>query len=211
MIEDRAVFLDLRRDRYFRLLPEIDAVFGRHVQAPLALRPEHPPPRSMIANGLLVTALPDAMPIAPVAMEVPRHSLLEREQTPEPRELVAFARCARSLLGSALALRRGGLWWLIQRLRRQKESLGLYQRDNDRTEAVARQFQIWRGFVPVRPVCLVDSLALLDVLLRLEHRADLVFGVRLDPFAAHCWVQTETVILNDAVDHARNFRPILVL
>ena len=55
------------------------------------------------------------------------------------------------------------------------------------------------------------SLALLDFLARRGVFADLVLGVKLNPFGAHSWVQTGPVVLNDAVDHVNAHTPILVV
>lgn len=43
--------------------------------------------------------------------------------------------------------------------------------------------------LPLRPVCLLDSFALMDHLRRRSLKAVMVIGVRGDPFSAHCWVQ----------------------
>lgn len=40
---------------------------------------------------------------------------------------------------------------------------------------------------------------------------DLIFGVRLNPFSAHCWVQCGETVMNDRLDDVRNYTPILVL
>jgi len=38
-----------------------------------------------------------------------------------------------------------------------------------------------------------------------------VFGVKLNPFSAHCWVQAGDIVLNDAIDHVTIHTPILVV
>jgi len=60
---------------------------------------------------------------------------------------------------------------------------------------------------PAQPI---DAIALDDILLRRGLAATLVFGVRLTPFAAHCWLQTAETILTGTAAEARNFTPILV-
>ena len=77
--------------------------------------------------------------------------------------------------------------------------------------AVAAQFNRARRVVPIDTVCLLDSLALLNFLARRGLFARLVMGVKLNPFAAHCWVQHQDIILNDAFDRAGAFTPILVV
>lgn len=41
--------------------------------------------------------------------------------------------------------------------------------------------------------------------------ASLVIGVKVSPFGAHAWVQDGEVVLNDFVDVARIYTPILVV
>lgn len=59
--------------------------------------------------------------------------------------------------------------------------------------------------------CLVRSLAMFATLSRRGIESKLVIGVRTSPFAAHCWIQRGSVVINDVVEHVRNFTPILVL
>lgn len=72
----------------------------------------------------------------------------------------------------------------------------------------ALRFAAARKAVPIAPNCLADSLALLVWLGSERSGATLVFAVKLDPFAAHCWVQTETLLLNDRVDDTARFQPV---
>lgn len=60
-------------------------------------------------------------------------------------------------------------------------------------------------------LCLRRSLALARVLARHQLESHLVFGVRTRPFAAHCWVQCGNVVVNDDVENARAFTPILAV
>lgn len=59
--------------------------------------------------------------------------------------------------------------------------------------------------------CLVRALAVQWACRRHGISSKLVFGVRAEPFAAHCWVQlNETVLVGD-FEQVRLFTPILVL
>lgn len=75
-------------------------------------------------------------------------------------------------------------------------------------KALAR-FADWRPWYPARNVCLFDSLALSRFLQCAGVRFELAFGVRLAPFAAHCWVEAEGVVLNDEEAYCRSFTEIL--
>lgn len=59
--------------------------------------------------------------------------------------------------------------------------------------------------------CLPRSIALALCLASDGTRANVVIGVKLAPFGAHCWVQQETDVLNDSVEEALRYRPILVI
>jgi len=62
-----------------------------------------------------------------------------------------------------------------------------------------------------RDFCLSHSYAVARFMLARGIDASLIFGVRLGPFAAHCWVQHGDCLLNDRLDTVRIFTPILVL
>lgn len=74
-------------------------------------------------------------------------------------------------------------------------------------QAYARQ----RRRLPFHQVCLADSVALHRLLSSRGKPSTLVIGVRLDPFAAHCWLQSDTVVLNDSCDTVSRFTPILAI
>lgn len=57
--------------------------------------------------------------------------------------------------------------------------------------------------------CLARSLGFRMLAFRRGYRPNLVLGVKLDPFAAHCWVQTGSRVDNDSLERVRHFTPIL--
>ncbi|WP_420853308.1 lasso peptide biosynthesis B2 protein [Sphingobium estronivorans] len=59
--------------------------------------------------------------------------------------------------------------------------------------------------------CLTRSLAMFSVLRARGVAANLVIGVRSEPFSAHAWVQYQDVVLNDTFGQVNNYSPILVL
>ena len=74
--------------------------------------------------------------------------------------------------------------------------------------AQASRFLAARRYLPVKPNCLVDSLALMRFLGPLAVGTTLIFGVKLEPFAAHCWVQFDSLLLNDRSDYVERFVPV---
>lgn len=71
-----------------------------------------------------------------------------------------------------------------------------------------RQFARARRYVPIEPICLLDSLSLLRFLSRRGLSANIVFGVAPEPFAAHCWVQAGDMVLNETLSDANAHTPI---
>lgn len=59
--------------------------------------------------------------------------------------------------------------------------------------------------------CLPRSIALALCLASDGERANLVIGVKLAPFGAHCWVQSGDEVLNDSVEEVLRYQPILVI
>lgn len=84
--------------------------------------------------------------------------------------------------------------------------------DGDRTPArvaeAARAFWRMAPWLPVEGECLVRSALLMRFLKQRGLEADWVFGVRLWPFMAHCWVQLDDLCLNDDVERLASYTPI---
>ena len=74
------------------------------------------------------------------------------------------------------------------------------------------------AFIRLRPLlfraqdaCLFDSLALMRYLSYYGVFPTCVLGVQTGPFAAHCWVQYQGIVFNDAPEYVRRFTPILAV
>lgn len=64
-------------------------------------------------------------------------------------------------------------------------------------------------FYRCRQSCLLDSLVLASFLAKFHVFPQVVIGVTLGPFGGHCWVQYETLVLNDRLERVTKFTPIL--
>lgn len=80
--------------------------------------------------------------------------------------------------------------------------------NDTRLAAAAEQFRGARRYVPVTPVCLLDSISMIRFLARRGLQANIVFGITYDPFSAHCWVQSGDLVLNDTVGNTAVYTPI---
>lgn len=74
-----------------------------------------------------------------------------------------------------------------------------------------RAFEYARLLRTAADRCLPRSIALALCLASDGMRANVVVGVRLAPFGAHCWVQQGCDVLNDSVEEVLCYRPILVI
>lgn len=202
-VDDRILMLDLRRDRYFELDPGTacavrrwrDGADGRAKDSALA---------RLLDRGMLIPAEP-LRTSAPVPCAVPHRNLMN---CPEPfRKAWPFLpEIAETLWRVRRRLKRHGLEGAVGHVRLHKSCAA---RTNPLPDLAL--FRTARLLIPIAPNCLTDSLALSAFLSRRDISFKLVFGVKLDPFAAHCWLQNDDAILNDAADSVAAFTPILVV
>lgn len=83
--------------------------------------------------------------------------------------------------------------------------------DRELAARTIRAFQLARLLRTAADRCLPRSIALALCLTRRQYRAHVVLGVKLAPFAAHCWAQNHDEVLNDELEEVRRYTPILVL
>jgi hypothetical protein len=203
-IGERAVLLDLEADRYFLLSGDPlravrDAMAGR-------LAGEREIHFAALGDRPLLVPGRDA--VAPVEAAMPLRSALEAPAAASGEYAVrdVFAAQCRT----SVALRFRGLRGAIARWRAVRP-VGLPLQDSETAVALAQFFAAKRALVPLRRSCVPDSLALLRLLWRYGADADLLFGARLDPFAAHCWVQAEGQVLSDPLSNVVDFTPVFRL
>jgi hypothetical protein len=206
---DRAVFLDARRDRYFCLGRATEAIF-RKLCADEAPRPSDV--SSLAALKVIDTSEGQGAPLKAVNHIKPARSGLEEPSRTQPLDAFLALEATFAIVSTRRRLRQRPLLDIIRRRRASK--LRFRANDASATDAMlewAQAFSVARRMVPIPSICLLDSLALLDLLTRRGLAADLVFGVKLNPFAAHCWVQAGDVVLNDTLESVQRHTEILVV
>jgi hypothetical protein len=207
MIAGQAVFLDLRDDRYLALDPVLQADFLALQAADEPLPAEGPARDRLLATGLFQEHSLRGR-LAPIDVPIPTVSLLD--ESPVRARWRTAARVWTCLRRARQRLATVPLQRIVEDIRE-----GRLSADRAAEAAVvedaARRFLAARALVPVARSCLLDSLALLDWLGDRAAPAVLVFGTRLDPFGAHCWLQTDRAVLTDASDTVRTFVPVLAV
>lgn len=205
LIGDKAVVLDVRRDRYTMWS-------GSCASALLDLRRGKPcflsqdDCRKLERHGLLTKREQDAGPwLTASDIRTPTASAVEGPEAGRLRPLHLLA-SVWNCIRARMDLRSAPLHQVLIDL--PAASRGRTTRD---LVTHARAFDRARRWVPVRPRCLPDALAYARVARREGFAVDLVFGVKLHPFEAHCWVQSGSLVLTDPLDKVRRFEVVLAL
>lgn len=82
----------------------------------------------------------------------------------------------------------------------------------DEIRELVEIFKILRPlFFTAKDHCLFDSLALIEFMARNGLYPTWVFGVKIGPFGAHCWVQDDNFIYNESLQNAHHFTPIMTV
>jgi hypothetical protein len=101
---------------------------------------------------------------------------------------------------------------MLQRAGRAKKRLGgSPDRVSDDAISIATAFDRVGVLITAHEQCLPRSLALSACLSADRFAHELVVGVKMRPFDAHCWVQIGQTVINDTVDRTQMFTPILVI
>ena len=193
-----AVLLDTDGDAY-HCLPN-----GSRLCATLATvgaEPDEPRLEALAGSGLLIHTPPAISRRRPPLQ--PTRSVIHDRRTACAVRDVAPAISA--LAGVQRARRGGGLAPYLRLDRRPARGDAV-----DAIEA-GRRFWTLLPYLPIEGECLVRSALLMRFLTAGGLDADWVFGVRLHPFAAHCWVQVGDVCLNDDIERLSAYTPIMVV
>ena len=210
-IDAGAVVLDLASDRYLRLGRE-QAVALRALGDERAGGDHRAAIDALLARGLLVEGQGS---VGPVAAETVRSSALECSREPtrhaDAVQGLSFAEILFARYAAARSMRRAGLASTIGRWRQIRAHGAHRNRASGGLAELAKRYLHGLRYYPAKRRCVPDSLGLMRCLWRRGHDADLYFGVRLDPFAAHCWVQAGDLLLTDPVDSVAEFTPVFRL
>lgn len=220
------VLMDLERDKYVAVVPAHRlASWVRGWPVGAAQTPDSPHDAAgvadslvsqMLAHGMLVTDPHVGKPAVPVATARVARSLVEFDLDTQARAGAAqLWRFARSCLQAKLSLKLRPIQSIVESVRARKAARaarGWQEADPVRLRALVTAFTRLRPlFYTLRSACLLDSLTLLHFLAAEGVHPQWVFGVKTEPFDAHCWVQHDEIVLNDVPDRVRQYSPILVV
>nr|WP_286207875.1 lasso peptide biosynthesis B2 protein [Hephaestia sp. MAHUQ-44] len=139
-------------------------------------------------------------------------SILDRDDLPSP-PLLATLHAAMRLRRAKAMLRHTSLAQMVRRFRLAKARLATAERSAtiDTALRLATAFQAAARLVDALDQCLPLSFALAHRALQHRLPVDMLIGVKLRPFEAHAWVQSEGTVLSDRLDAVQPYTPILAL
>lgn len=228
LADNRYVFLDLRGDEYLclgrehtdamtDLLKEHQDVGARPIEG-LSQGTEVPGSRpvveALMKKGLLIESAASGKLPTPTRITRPLSSTMERVDKQRPRigPLDAWNFLTGATFASA-QLRWGSIENTVRAVAARK-STRVAAAAADDIGTICGLFEVFHTLRPYYPrpyLCLFDSLAFLHFLARYDAFPQWVYGVKLEPFAAHCWVQAGTSVINDTIDNVRDYTPIMAV
>ncbi|HEY8586949.1 MAG TPA: lasso peptide biosynthesis B2 protein [Rhodanobacter sp.] len=201
-VDGSLIFLDLEEDRYFRLSSRLEDMFLSFLSSngqPVVDVSE------LVRQNILVKAL-DAAPTPSATLNAaPSLSAIEHQSDAPVFDAVTLLEVFATVCSTQFQLRTRRLNRTIASAvayRQRMTSHILFPPNRPQAERLiesAGAFRHARRCVPIDTSCLLDSISMVKFLARRRLPADIVFGVALNPFAAHCWVQAGEWLLNDTV------------
>lgn len=193
VIAGTVVLLDIARDRYFRLPEQHNQRFLAGIGQPLPEAPVQPASFPMPPGWLAPASRLHAIDNAPFRLGDVARSLWTQRR--------AEQRLAARPLHTVLADLRD-VWTTLGKADAAFNPLALRE---------VHAFERARLLRSAAGRCLPRSIALALCLARRRCRAHLVLGVKLAPFAAHCWVQVHDAVVGDELEEVLRYTPILVV
>lgn len=168
----------------------------------------------MIEQGLLVKDASVGKEASPVVTELPESAMVEYDLNSRPSTTLEHLwRVCTAYTSAKWALRRRPIKEVVEVVRlRKKQGSSSDRLDAETVRPLVTAFVYLRPlFFTSKDACLLDSLTLVNFLAGYGVFPQWVFGVKTDPFYAHCWVQQGGFVFNDTPDYIRGFSPILVV
>lgn len=223
------VFLDLHRDKYLCLEPKHTKPVCRLLGLPAGEESEREDApacednkqvvqviQDMIGNGLVTRDPNEGKP----AEFVEQYSELQEMlgyfpgQGPQVRfgDIVKFFK---ALIVTKWLLRFASMERIVTRVKRRKDRFyaqGGAVPNDERLNELVETYKIMKPlFVTVKDQCLFNSQFLIEFLACYRVYPNWYFGVQLNEFYAHCWVQDRNVIYDDAISSTSANQPIMAV
>ena len=222
LTEDYCVILDLRADNYLCMERKNMTALGPWLEgwpsstqgSPPAFMPDELASftAKLLEAGILTRDNRQSRSAAPTAVYPSTDVYKELGSGTARPSLLDWYRFALAAHSAHVALKRGRLEDTVRSVSNRRNLSDDNLTDpgsTDELSVLVAKFNTMRQAFPRRYLCLYDSLALVNFLSRFNFFPQWVFGVRSNPFMAHCWVQSGSVVLNDTLDQVCSYTPIM--
>ena len=229
LTDETLVFLDLHRDRYSCLERRHTKPVCRLLGLPVGEEDE----------GAVATVYEDNHDVAHVVHDLIDNGLVTRdpnagkraefvEQYSGLREMLGYfpgegpkiglgdlVKLFVALIVAQASLKLTSMERIVTRVKRRKERFyarGGTAPDDERLNELVELYKMLKPlFVTVKDQCLFNSLFLIEFLAGYRVYPNWYFGVRLNEFYAHCWVQDRNIIYDDFIHRTSANQPIMVV
>ena len=203
------MFLDVAADRYFCLSRSINHAFLRMARGD-GRDKERAVLTSLVERGLLVECDADGPPLGNPPEQRASCDFFDEALSP-PGPMALFRALAREI-AAARQLRTTSFQQILERIRSDKCGNSLEaRRILPAVAAIVAGANAVSLVTRATDRCLVRALAIREACSRNGIATRLVFGVRMHPFAAHCWVELGDCVLVGEFEQVRLYTPILAL
>jgi hypothetical protein len=205
----RIVLLDMLEDRYSCLSRGASGAFLRLASGAMQagdLEQLEP----LVAGGLLVDD--PANGSMEQSSRIPA-ALGDHVEEPDPSAAIAdLCAAIRAQLRWAILLKLRRLAHIVKSIERPAAAHAMPPGDADQLlQRLISAFASASLLIPAADRCLVRAFAFRAICMRRGIRPQLVFGVRLNPFHAHCWVQLDRRVLIGDFEQVCLFTPIAAI
>lgn len=216
---DTLIFLNLDQDDYISIEPK----FTRHLLESLGL-----PPSDMSTKGVDDV---DAAAVTALLRDLAEAGLVRIGEAMQPFKMLTHPADIEEMrrfgvggpnvkLGHLVAMVRAvliarwklGVWSLFRAVDSVKRRRPAQPVAPER-EQLRALVEIYRKLRPLfmsrRDKCLLDALTLVEFLAGFSIYPNWIFGVRHNAFAAHCWVQLDSMVLDDDLENVCDYAVIM--
>ena len=218
------VFLDLRQDEYISLDRAKSSTIAPAIRGWVTTDSAHCLPLEaqqsdtidsialpMLDAGLLTIDPTQGKSASPIDLPPPTEALVTNNTPRYGLQPLALSRFYLGCAHASAQMKWRSLSWTVHRVKRRKERYARQKFEFDKARELVDRFNTMRPFYPRPYLCLFDALALVEFLSRYGVYPTWVYGVKAEPFSAHCWVQEENFAFNEAVETVRDYSPIMTV
>lgn len=213
------IFLDTFSDQYYALDPRDACIAVQHMHTVPAVSRQFnsstiSPPNittvlgKLLSAGLITPSISEGRQFEPIKIQPPSSPFeqIEIEAWPSIRPQHVIS-CLLSGIAAAYLLKFCSLRTILQILSHIKYT----KRKQSAQKAIylAQIYRFTRTLLPKDRICFYDSITFVIFCRIFGISPDLIFAVTSDPFQAHCWVQYDGIILNDAPQRTNRYTPIM--